>query len=50
MKQLLILTFTLLTAAVFSQKDYFIKEDWEQARKLAKEQDKILFVDFYTDW
>lgn len=28
----------------------FIKEDWNKARELAREQNKMLLVDFYTDW
>jgi hypothetical protein len=28
----------------------FIKEDWHRARRLAAEENKMLLVDFYTDW
>ncbi|MCB9261574.1 MAG: thioredoxin family protein [Flavobacteriales bacterium] len=29
---------------------FFIDQDWEKARDLAKESNKILIVDFYTEW
>jgi thioredoxin-related protein len=28
----------------------FLKEDWNKARSMAAEQNKMLLVDFYTDW
>lgn len=46
---LLLISIFIITAS-FAGNDNFIKEDWEKARKLSEKENKILFVDFYTDW
>jgi thioredoxin 1 len=28
----------------------FIEEDWDQARKTAQDQDKLIFIDIYATW
>jgi thioredoxin-related protein len=42
--------FLILPVIVHTAEIPFIMQDWQQARKLAQEQNKVMFVDFYTDW
>ncbi|MBR8535800.1 thioredoxin family protein [Carboxylicivirga sediminis] len=48
--QLLLLMFVLLGRFAYSQGIDFKYVTFEEALQLAKEQDKLLFIDFYTSW
>lgn len=53
MKKLLFLfaaVFMLATSSSFSQGIKFSHGKFEQALKMAKSQNKIVFVDFFTTW
>ncbi len=51
MKKLFVLTiFLLISHSTFSQDLTVIEEDFEKATVLAKQENKLLFIDFYTIW
>ncbi len=41
---------TFFSIPALSGEIAFIKNDWQKAREMAAVQDKMLLVDFYTDW
>ena len=47
---LLFILFVFNTYVVIPQEINFIKQDWEAARKAAKEKNKYIFMDAYTNW
>jgi len=51
MKKTLLFLATLTTVTgAFAQKEIAWKEDWDAALKQAKQQNKLVMADFYTDW
>jgi len=51
MKRLFLLVLlTSILVPAYSAEIPFIKEDWQKARAMAAGQNKMLLVDFYTDW
>lgn len=51
MKQVITLFFLVIVIVnVFSQEINFVKQDWQTAIKTAKEKNKYLFMDAYTNW
>lgn len=51
MSKTILCLFCLLTAfTCFSQKLHVVEQDYENALRLASDQDKLIFIDFYTSW
>ena len=50
MKNLLILLSLLICTIGYSQKLKIIDQDFEKAREIANQENKLLFIDFYTTW
>jgi len=48
----LILLFTFLSLSIFAQKEgiKFTHQNWNQVIIQAAKEDKIIFIDAYTDW
>ena len=50
MMTLLVILFCGITGEIFAQGIVFHKGTFEEARQLAKEQNKLIFIDFHTVW
>lgn len=44
------IAFALTVPALLADERIKWATDWESARKMAVEQKKLIFIDFYADW
>ena len=50
MKNLIFLLFLAINANGYSQKLIIIEQDFQKAQKISNQENKLLFIDFYTTW
>lgn len=50
MKNLLLILLLSVISNCYTQELTIVEQDFEKAQKLAEQEDKLLFIDFYTTW